>query len=172
MNKKNEIARLKEQGLTERAIGRALKCSRKTVKKYLENKYTSQLPRPDLLFEWTTIQTEYEDSDVSLYLQWEELRDSGKTDWSYSYFWKQYQKFCPTTKEATMIKNHVSGERAEIDYCDGIDIIDLATGEITKTHLFVGVLCKSRYAFAEFSYSQKSSDFLNSHVRMFNFFGG
>jgi len=71
-----------------------------------------------------------------------------------------------------MIKHFSPGERAEIDYCDGIDILDAATGEIVSTQLFVGVLCKSRYTFAEFTFSQKSLDFLSSHVRMFEFFGG
>jgi hypothetical protein len=43
---------------------------------------------------------------------------------------------------------------------------------LIKTELFVGVLCSSRYAFAEFTMSQKSQDFLSSHVRMLEFFGG
>jgi hypothetical protein len=64
------------------------------------------------------------------------------------------------------------GSRTEIDYCDGIEILNPMTGEILSTQLFVGVLCHSRYVFAEFTFSQKSCDFLNSHVRMFEFFGG
>ena len=64
------------------------------------------------------------------------------------------------------------GERCEVDYCDGIDILDPVSGEIVKTHLFVGALCFSRYTFAEFSLSQSSHDFLDSHRRMFEFFKG
>jgi len=172
VNKQSEILRLKALGLKERAIARAIGSSRKTVRKYLNE--TPQTPPPEVqqLFTWDEIIREHQVNDVSLLILWEELKDEGKTTWSYSYFWKQYQKYCPSSKEVTMIRHHVSGERAEIDYCDGIDILDLATGEITKTHLFVGVLCRSRYTFAEFSFTQKSVDFLNSHVRMFNFFGG
>ncbi len=36
----------------------------------------------------------------------------------------------------------------------------------------MGSLCNSRYVFAEFTLSQKSEDFLNSHVKIFKFFGG
>jgi transposase len=172
MNKQAEILRLKALGLKERAIARTLKASRKTVRKYLQEVQEPQPPESSINFTWDEIVKEHTLGDVPLLVLWEELKESEKTDWSYSYFWKQYQKHCPSEREATMVRNHVPGERAEIDYCDGIDILDLATGEITKTHLFVGVLCRSRYTYAEFSFSQKSADFLNSHVRMFNFFGG
>jgi transposase len=172
MNKQTEIQRLKALGLKERAIARSLKVSRKTVHKYLQDTPGQRPPETSVNFTWEEIIKEHQLSDVPLLVLWEELKESGKTTWSYSYFWKQYQKHCPSEREATMIRHHVPGEKAEIDYCDGIDILDLATGEITKTHLFVGVLCRSRYTYAEFSFTQKSSDFLNSHVRMFNFFGG
>lgn len=172
MNKQSEILRLKALGLKERAIARATGSSRKTVRKYLSETQPVLVPEVQILFSWEEIIRENQVNDVPLQILWEEMKDSGKTTWSYSYFWKQYQKHCPSSKEVTMIRHHPSGERAEIDYCDGIDILDLATGEITKTHLFVGVLCRSRYTYAEFSFTQKSVDFLNSHVRMFNFFGG
>ena len=44
--------------------------------------------------------------------------------------------------------------------------------EILETEFFVGVLCHSRYTFAEFTMTQNSRDFLESHVNMFEFFGG
>lgn len=172
VNKREEIQRLKSLGLKERAIARTIKASRKTVRKYLNESPPPSLPESSLLFSWEEIIKEHQLKDVPLLILWEELKDNEKTSWSYSYFWKQFQKHCPSSREATMVRHHVSGERVEIDYCDGIDILDLATGEITKTHLFVGVLCRSRYTYAEFSFTQKSADFLNSHVRMFNFFGG
>jgi transposase len=172
MNKQAEILHLKSLGLKERAIARTVKASRKTVRKYLHKVKTPPALEASIHFSWDEIIKEHQIGDVPLLILWEELKESGKTTWSYSYFWKQFQKHCPTSKEATMVRHHPSGERAEIDYCDGIDILDLATGEITRTHLFVGVMCRSRYTYAEFSFSQKSADFLNSHVRMFNFFGG
>lgn len=172
MNRQSDILRLRDLGLKERAIARTIKASRKTVRKYLQEVKSPPPPESNIHFCWEELIKEHQISDVPLLILWEELKESGKTTWSYSYFWKQFQKHCPSSKEATMVRHHPSGEKAEIDYCDGLDILDLATGEITKTHLFVGVLCRSRYTYAEFSFSQKSADFLNSHVRMFNFFGG
>lgn len=172
MNKQSEIHRLKGLGLKERAIARTLKMSRKTVRKYLSAVSIEGPPEAQILFTWEDVLREHQMNDVPLQILWEELKDEGRTSWSYSYFWKQYQKNCPSSKEVTMIRQHPSGERVEIDYCDGIDILDPVSGELIKTHLFVGVLCRSRYTYAEFSYSQRSVDFLNSHVRMFNFLGG
>jgi transposase len=172
MNKQNEITRLKNLGIKERAIARALKMSRKTVRKYLDDSLVPLVPSSKFLFSWEEIIKEHQVNDVPLLILWEELKNDNKTNWCYSYFWKQFQKHCPSSKEVTMIRHHISGEKAEIDYCDGIDILDPVTGELVKTHLFVGVLCRSRYTYAEFSFSQKSADFLNSHVRMFKFFGG
>ena len=96
---------------------------------------------------------------------WEELSESGRINVQYAGFWKQLRKRSPNLA-ATMHRVFAPGARAEIDYCDGLDLIDRLTGEIRKTELFVGVLCHSRYVFAEFSLSQKSEDFLSSHVRM------
>jgi transposase len=172
MNKQTEITRLKSLGLKERAIARTLKMSRKTVRKYLTEQPPVLAVESEQRFSWEEIITDHQVNDVPIQVLWEELKENDKTSWSYSYFWKQFQKKAPSSSPVTMIRHHVSGERAEIDYCDGIDILDPVTGELAKTHLFVGVLCRSRYTYAEFSFSQKSADFLNSHVRMFKFFGG
>lgn len=173
MNKQSEILRLKDMGFTERAIARTLKTSRRTVHKYLagEQKIANSMP-PSELFSWDVVIQEHQTDGVPLFVLWEELKENEKIKWSYSYFWKLFQNRAPSVFPVTMIRHHPAGEKAEIDYCDGIDILDPVTGEIVTTHLFVGTLCHSRYAYAEFSFSQKSADFLNSHVRMFNFFGG
>ncbi len=51
-------------------------------------------------------------------------------------------------------------------------IINPDTGEIRTAQIFVAVLGASNYTFAEATLSQKLSDWLGSHVRMLNFFGG
>lgn len=108
---------------------------------------------------------------MTLCVLWGEEVENGRVPVQYPAFWKQYEKRYPESK-VSMHRVFQPWSRAEIDYCDGIDIFDPTTGEILKTELFVGVLCHSRYTFAEFSMSQKSEDFLRSHVRMFEFFGG
>lgn len=181
----NEIKRLWKLGLTNRQIARASngKIHRNTVNKYVKEfeEEKSKLPtveqqKVEVTDDWTTVlDWEYVRSEylrgVPLNILHAELFETNKVPVQYPGFWKQAQKRIALT-DATMVRIFKPAERTEIDYADGIEILDPATGEIRKTQLFVGVLCHSRYAFAEFTWTQSSSDFLQSHVNMFNFFGG
>ena len=175
MNKQNEIERLSKMALSERQIARGAKVSRTTVRKYLalKSKTTPLKEKPVFWFEtfdWSVINSEVEDG-VTLKVLWEENFESKKITVDYPQFWKHYSKRFPD-KKITMVRKFEPGSSVEIDYCDGIELINPVTGEIITTQLFMGCLCNSRYVFAEFTLSQKSEDFLNSHVKMFRFFGG
>jgi len=176
-----EIERLMKLGLTSRAIARALGVSRNTVKAARERQFgqpseTSEISADPSeakwtdLVQWNEIQRSVL-SGVSLQVLWSEQVEDGRVPVQYPAFWKQYEKRFPESR-TSMHRVFEPGSRVEIDYCDGIDIFEPTTGEILKTELFVGVLCHSRYTFAEFSLTQKSEDFLRSHVRMFEYFGG
>lgn len=185
MKDRNEIKRLWKLGIRKRAIARITKVHRNTVSKYIEEFIAENLPQenktaaPELQsncltwfdeLDWEKIRTEYL-RGVPLNVIHEELLSTNKVTVQYAGFWKQAQKKISLT-EATMVRIFKPGDRIEIDYADGIDILDPITGELRKTEFFVGVLCNSRYAFAEFTLTQSSSDFLQSHVNMFDFFGG
>jgi len=68
--------------------------------------------------------------------------------------------------------NHKPAEKVFVDYCDGIEVIDSATGKKRKTHLFVGVFPFSGLTYAEFSFDQKQTSFIGSCERMWKAFGG
>lgn len=169
----------------KREIARITKVHRNTVSKYID----------DFIFEtnsvqgaaveaaslpicsswtanvdWENVHSEYL-RGVPLNVIHEKLFESKKVEVQYAGFWKQAQKRISLT-EATMVRIFKPGERIEIDYADGIEILDPVTGEVRKTQFFVGVLCHSRYAFAEFTMTQSGCDFLQSHVNMFEYFGG
>lgn len=176
-----EIERLMNLGLTGRAIARALGVSRNTVRAVRETDIVREEKSLEIsldplelkwtdLVQWNEIHRSVLEG-VSLQVLWSEQVEDGRVPVQYPAFWKQYEKRFPENK-TSMHRVFQPGSRVEIDYCDGIDIYDPTTGEILKTELFVGVLCHSRYAFAEFSMTQKSEDFLRSHVRMFEYFGG
>jgi len=177
MSKQEEIRRLVGLGLSERSIARALKCSRKTVRKYLQkgglNSSKVMLEEPFWVrnIDWRALGEEFS-SGVPALVLWEELREKGVVPVQYPGFWKQLRRRFPDLPEATMHRIFAPGVRAEIDYSDGIALYDPLTGEVVSTQLFVGVLCHSRFVFAEFSLSQALPDFLSSHVRMFEHFGG
>ena len=176
LSKIDEVKRLKKLGLSKRKIARALKISRNTVKKYLDDNgvidtESSSVPQTSVKnIDWDSIQKEVQNG-VTLQVLWEEYFEGKKIHIQYPGFWKQFKKRFPENS-VTMHRIFKPGERAEIDYCDGIEILDPISGEIKSTQLFMGVLCHSRYIFAEFTYTQKSEDFLTSHVNMFNTWGG
>ena len=179
VSKQNEIKRLIGLNLSSRAIARALGVSRNKVavlKASQESSETSQLPAPLPQPAWTTnvdwnaVERDFR-AGTTLAVLWQELSESGRIQVQYPAFWKQFSKKFPEVK-VSMHRVFAPGSRIEIDYCDGLDFYDPISGEIQSTQLFVGTLCHSRYAFAEFSLTQKSQDFLSSHVRMFEYFGG
>jgi transposase len=68
---------------------------------------------------------------------------------------------------------HRAGEKSFVDYSGKRPfLIDRDTGERVYVELFVGVLGASSYTFAEATQTQRIADFVGSHVRMFEFFGG
>ncbi len=181
MKEIDEILRLTKLGLTNRQIARATGIHRNTVNKYVErlsettsteSATVATLIEPAWTqdVDWEKIRSEFL-SGVSLKVLHEELVESKHLSVQYPGFWKQVQKRLSLT-EATMVRIFKPGDRIEIDYADGLEIMNPTTGELKRTQLFVGVLCNSRYAFAEFTESQKSADFLQSHVNMFEYFGG
>ena len=181
MSKMNEILRMLELGFSDRAISKTLAVSRNTVATMRLNKDLSEdkTSKPEEAEQTTLKQSNVDWDDIRrdflsgtpLTILWQEQFESNKINVQYPAFWKQYNKRFPESK-ISMHRVFAPGSRTEIDYCDGIDFYCRTTGEVISTQLFVGVLCCSRYAFAEFTLSQKSTDFLSSHARMFGFFGG
>lgn len=180
VSKIHEIARLMELKLSDRAIARALKVSRNTVAAVRKGQIGPESPAPKpqeaLRPDWTT-QVDWDGvrsdflAGTTLLTLWNEQVENGTVTVQYPAFWKHFSKRFPESKQS-MHRIFSPGSRMEIDYCDGLDFFNPATGEVVSTQLFVGVLCHSRYAYAEFTLSQSSQDFLSSHVRMFEYFGG
>ena len=66
-----------------------------------------------------------------------------------------------------------AGERLFVDYAGHtIDVNDPTTGEVRTAQLFVATLGASSYTFAEATWTQSLPDWITSHVRAFDFFGG
>jgi transposase len=51
-------------------------------------------------------------------------------------------------------------------------VVDPATGEVRDAELFVAVLGASNYTFAEATVTQQIGDWIQSHVRAFEYLGG
>ena len=66
-----------------------------------------------------------------------------------------------------------AGEKSFVDYAGmTMPFIDISTGEIHEAEIFVGALGASQYTFCEATATQNLSDWIQSHVRMWEYFGG
>lgn len=140
----DELRRLWKLDFSNREIAKISDVHRNTVNKYVAQFELEKGPLPVNVMaaipsaskvDWQKVRTEFL-SGVSLNVIHEELLEQNQITIQYSGFWKQVQKFA-NLSEATMVRIFKPGERCEIDYADGISIIDPATGEIKETEFFV-----------------------------------
>jgi len=92
--------------------------------------------------------------------------------YQYNSFCKKYREWKKSQRLSMRGEIHY-GEAAFVDYSGKtVGVTDKATGEIRQAQLFVGVLGGSNYTYAEVTWTQRIPDWIASHVRMFEFFGG
>ena len=177
----DQILELRARGYAIRAIARALKIHRDTVRAYLPEEDLHHKPHEPVsgsennklgeawqsYVPWDDLRHQHR-RGVSLKVLWQEVCP----EVDYLRFWREFRRRHPGFPEPVLRLRHQPGERAQIDYCDGIEVVDLKTGEKLKTQLFVGVLPFSSYTFAEFVWDQKLASFIRSQQHMFFFFGG
>jgi len=140
----------------------------------LEKKLYPQIPEETVrpMPDWNYLHTELKKKHVTIRLLWEEYSKENKDSYGYAWFCDSFRNWVKKT-EVTMLQAYKFGEKCFIDYAgDTIDIIDPISGEITKAQIFIGVLGASNYTYAEATISQDILCWLNSNLRMFEFFGG
>ena len=168
-----QIQELLAQGKSIRKIAESLQIARNTVKKYAglhahETETAPSCPAWASGLNWGEIEQRFQSG-----IQIKQLHAEYAPGMiSLSTFYRRFKTMRQSSLKPTIPMNHKPGERAQIDYCDGIDIIDPVTCKIQKTQLFVGVLPFSSYCYAEFSFNQKQISFLHSHENMWRYFGG
>src|SRR5262245_13190153 len=131
-------------------------------------KTTTKKPLPD----WEKINKELRKKGVTLQLLWREYRDVYSDGLGYSQFCDYYRAYL---KEITPVMRqvHKEGEKTFVDYA-GMKMpwIDPTTGEIHEAEIFVGCLGASQFIFVEATATQQAPDWVQSHVHMWEFFGG
>ena len=96
----------------------------------------------------------------------------GRMPYQYTQFCEKYRRWAKVTK-ATMRIQHKPGEKTEVDWAgDTLTIHDPLTGDVEKGYLFVGVLPCSTFIFADLCRNMQIEAWLNSHICMYNYFGG
>jgi len=199
MRKIREILRLRlAAGLSIRPISQSTKASVGAIQKLLSQAAKLDLgwPLPDDLDDaglarlfyphadarvstehhmpdWEAVHREIQRPDMTLRLLWEEYAARyPNSSYSYSQYCEHFRRWRGQLKRS-MRQIHKAGEKCFIDYAgQTVPIVDPATGEFYRAQIFVAVLGASSYTFAGATRSQSLPDWLESHVRAFEFFGG
>lgn len=123
--------------------------------------------------DWATVHQELKRKGMTKQLLWEEYTAQYPNRcYSYSQYCDRYRHWLKQQKRS-MRQTHKAGEKCFVDYCGPtVPIINPQTGEIHTAQVFVAVLGASNYTYAEATWSQGLRDWLSSHMRTFEYFGG
>jgi transposase len=198
MRKVREVLRLLwDQRRSAREAARSCGLARSTVKEYerraLEAGLSWPLPSVDdaalegLLFpppsaevtplerplpDWDWVDRELRRKGVTRWLLWQEYRAANPDGYSYTRYCELFGEW-RGRQGLSMRQTHAAGEKVFVDYAgQTLGIVDRQTGEVRDAQLFVGALGASHYAYAEASWTQGLADWIGSHVRMLEYYGG
>lgn len=125
-------------------------------------------PLPD----WPTLGQELRRKGVTLLLLWYEYRAAHPDGYGYSRFCELYHQWAGSVDPRMRIV-HRAGEKLFVDYAGlTVPVFDPRTGAAHPAQIFVATLGASSYTFVEATATQTLPDWISSHVRAFEFFGG
>lgn len=126
-----------------------------------------------VLPDWIEVYQELKRKGTTKQLLWEEYAQQyPNRSFSYPQYCLLYRSWLKKQRRS-MRQTHKAGEKLFVDYAgQTVPIVTPVTGEIRTAQIFVAVLGASNYTFCEATWSQKLPDWINSHVRAFNFIGG
>lgn len=199
MRKFKEVLRLKfDHHLTNRQIAKSCGISHVTVRKYLdmaeqagitwplaediddgqlEERLYSKVSRPafdksampsmEYLFQ------ELKKKHVTLQLLWYEYKQGSPDGYQYSYFCELYNRW-RRSLDISLRQEHLAGEKLFIDYAgQTVPIFNPQNSLVElEAQIFIAAMGASNYSFAEATASQSLPDWIKSHIRAFEFFGG
>ena len=127
-----------------------------------------QRPLPD----FEAIHQELKKKGVTLQLLFEEYKQDHPEGYQLSQFYDHYRRWKRRLKPS-MRQTYRVGEKMFVDYAgQTVAIRNPQSGKVQQAQIFVSVLGASNYTYAEATWSQNLADWIASHVRTFEFFGG
>ena len=125
-------------------------------------------PEPDP----ASMHIELRRTGVTLRLLHEEYLIANPNAYGYTKFVEIYNAWADRLL-VTMRQVHKAGEKCFVDYSGKKpSIVDANTGARTEVELFVAVMGASNYTYVEATATQRSADWIASHVRLVEFLGG
>ena len=121
---------------------------------------------------WPAVHRELRQKGVTLQLLWQEYRAVFPEGYGYSRYCELYRAWAKTLS-VTMRFEHKAGEKLFVDYAGPkMEVVNPQTGEVIEVHIFVAAQGASNYTFAEGTWTEGLRDWIGSHVRAVEFFGG
>ncbi len=193
MLKAREILRLKKAGLSLRDIAESCNCGKTTVSEvlararkanifwsidlsdkklmsllYPPTQRVTTIPEPDMEY----VFYEMKKKGLTLILLWEEYKEKYPNGIMYTQFCTRYRDFKKSNR-LTMHIEHKAGEEMQVDWAGQvIPYIDIITGEVRSACIFVAVLPASAYPFVYAYDDRKLSNWIDAHIKAFEYFGG
>jgi transposase len=128
----------------------------------------AERPEPDCVW----IHRERHRPSVTLELLHHEYLEQHPNGLRYTTFCDRYRAWLGR-RGLVMRQVHTAGDKAFVDYSGKKPrIVEASTGEVIDVELFVAALGASNFTYAEASYTQQGPDWIASHVRMLEYFGG
>ena len=198
MRKIKEVLRLKfDLQLSKRQIAQSCSIAHSTVSEYLRRFRQASLswPLPEkidgnqleqLLFprpqigsphrrpqpDWTYIHRQLRRKGVTLMLLWQEYKEVHPNGYQPSQFCHLYRQWAKQL-DPVMRQEHRAGEKMFVDYAGmTVAVFDMQSAKMRQAQIFVAVLAASNYTYAEATWTQTLPDWIASHSRAFNYFGG
>jgi transposase len=145
-----QIKVLLGQGLSIRKVALALGISRQSVRKFGTDQPAEGSgagagtgePAWDAAIDWPDVAKQAAGGATI-----KQLHSELAPEASYTRFRRRLIAMSPRPIAATTRLEHKPGEQVQIDYCDGIDIVDRVTGECRKTHPSCAALPFTSYTF-------------------------
>ena len=123
--------------------------------------------------DFALVHRELKRKGVTLTLLWEEYREAAQgVPYSRSRFFERYQGFVATLRRS-MRQTHLAGEKLFVDYAgQTMPVIDAASGEERRAHVFVAVWGASNFTYAEATWTETKRDWIGAHVNAFAYAAG
>ncbi len=130
-----------------------------------KNRKKITVPLPDLSY----IKNELLRPHMTLQRLFEEYKQTHPAGMSRSSFFRYIRE--NQGVEVSMRQHHKGGQTLYSDYSgDSLSYVDITTGEIRKTQLFICSWGASSYSYIEARDTQQTSEFTSVHVNGFNYF--
>jgi len=189
-----EILRLRKQfWLSPRKIGITCGVGRTTVQEYLQRFEVSGLPWPlpaeltddeltrklfpsknketgKPLPDFKDLAIEISKPNMNFMVLWEEYKQDNPEGYQYSQFCRLFGDYLDARKYS-MRQIHKAGEKAFVDFGEGLSYTDMISGQEVKTRAFVFVWGASISLFACCTPDEKVHSWVNAHTSAVEYFG-